>query len=310
MAFTSEHFEIREPAPGVYALIAGDLGTCVSNATIVDLGDKAVVVDTFMTLPAGDDLVAAVRALTGRDAFLAVTSHWHDDHTGGNQLFADRPIVSTRRTMELIAAQGTFEPEIYAEEVEAFLTRARELEAQAETEQARSRARAMRRGAEALVANSRRFRLTLPDLFVDDRLEVRGGERTLEILTYGGGHTESDVFAWVPGAGTVIAGDLLWVDVHPRTNDGDPAAWADILDRIQGLGATTFVPGHGEVGGPQHVADVAAYLRVVDGLVQAVRSGEIDQEALSEVDPPPGSQGWRDPHRLADGIRALLGSGG
>lgn len=302
MSFSSEHFRIQEAAPGVFALIAGTTGACVSNAAIVDLGDKTVVFDTFMTLPAGDDLVAAVEDLTGRRAHLAVNSHWHDDHTGGNQLFAGTPIVATRRTVELIAANGTADPAVYAEEVDGYLKWAQEQEQQAETEERRARARSARLGAEALFAGKDRFRLTLPDVLIDDRMAVRGSDRELEILTYGGGHTESDVFAHLPGEGVAITGDLLWVDSHPRTNDGDAGVWAKVLDRMAALEPQTLIPGHGDLGDLGHLRTMADYLRHVD---RVVADGDVTPEVVAELPLPPGSESWAGPSRFAEGVAAL-----
>lgn len=304
MGFTSAHFSIEEAGPGVFALLARTTGACVSNAAVIDLGDKTVVFDTFMTLLAGDDLVAAVYQLTGRDAFLAINSHWHDDHTGSNQLFGTVPIVATRRTAELIAESVSTDPNIYAEEVDEYLEWALTEEQEAETEEQRARARSARLGAEALLAGKDRFRLALPNVFIDDRMVVRGAERDLEILTYGRGHTESDVFAHLPEERIVVTGDLLWVDSHPRTNDGEPAAWAGVLDRIAVLGPETLVPGHGALGAPDHLAVLADYLRQVD---RVVADEGIAPEALANLPLPAGSEDWAGGYRFADGVAALRG---
>jgi glyoxylase-like metal-dependent hydrolase (beta-lactamase superfamily II) len=302
VGFSSEHFTVREAGSGVYALLAGATGACVSNAAIIDLGDKTVVFDTFMTLPAADDLAAAVPALTGRSVFLAINSHWHDDHTGGNQLFDGQPIVSTRRTAELIAEHGTFDRGMYAEDIDGYLAAARDREAAAQTDEERARARSARMGAEALLAGKDRFRLTLPDVFIDERMTVRGSDRDVEILTYGGGHTESDVFAYLPAEQIAIMGDLLWVDSHPRTNDGDALAWADMLDRIGTLAIGTLIPGHGDLGSPDHLTVMAGYLRHVGRIV--ADAGIVDS-AVPDLPLPPGSEAWAGGYRFADGIAAL-----
>jgi len=297
MPFPSDHFTIVEAAPGVFELQAGDTGACVGNAAVVDLGDRTVVVDTFMTLEAADDLVDAVAALTGRTAFLAVNTHWHGDHVGGNQHFAGVPIAATRRTLELIVADAPADAAAYAAEIDGYLGWARRLADEATSDAERQRAARALGTAEALLRGRDRFRLTLPSLLIEERCEVAGA-RSAVLLTYGGGHTESDVFVHVPDAGAVVCGDLLWVAGHPRTNDGDPAAWSEILGRIGVLGATTFVPGHGPPGGPDEVAAMARYLEAVDA---AVRSGADPEEAPL----PEGSEGWEGRPRFADGIRAL-----
>ena len=94
----------------------------------------------------------------------------------------------------------------------------------------------------------------------------------MEIVSYGLGHTESDLFAHIPDADLVVLGDLLWVGHHPRVNDGDPLAWASVLDRIDGLGVATAVPGHGTVGGKADADYMAGYLRTVADLVDEART--------------------------------------
>ncbi|MCK5245807.1 hypothetical protein KAR02_02845, partial [Candidatus Bipolaricaulota bacterium] len=57
--FSSLHFEIQELAKGVFAVLGEREGLCHSNAAIVDLGDRTLVLDT-LTLPSyGDDLARA-----------------------------------------------------------------------------------------------------------------------------------------------------------------------------------------------------------------------------------------------------------
>jgi glyoxylase-like metal-dependent hydrolase (beta-lactamase superfamily II) len=138
----------------------------------------------------------------------------------------------------------------------------------------------------------------------DQALEFVGTERDAEVLTYGPGHTESDAFVHLPAEGIVVAGDLLWVDAHPRTQDGDPAAWAAVLDRVSALGPTVIVPGHGEVGGPQHLAGLAAYLREVDDMITALRA-DPDADPSQRFAPPEGSEGWAGLARLWEGVRRL-----
>ena len=121
----SDHFTIHEVAPGVHALVVKPGGTAVGNSAVVDLGDRTLVVDTFETLEAADDLLAVTEALTGRRAALVVNTHWHDDHTNGNQLFAGAEIVATPRTVELIAANTPADLDSLAAEIEGYLHESR-----------------------------------------------------------------------------------------------------------------------------------------------------------------------------------------
>ncbi len=250
-------FAIREVAAGVWAAIAPDTrGPAVSNAAIVDLGQATMVVDTFMTIEAAEQLAAECRRLTGRAPSLVLNTHFHVDHVGGNAVFAGAHIVATPRIRELIAVEAA--------------------------------------------AGDR-----LPDLLIDDRL-VLVGERRAEIAGHGRGHTESDLFVHLPDDGVVIAGDLVWTGVHPKTSDGFPAPWAAVADRLADLGPARVVPGHGSVGTAADTRAMAAYLRELDALVAAVRDGDVGVEDAAL---PAGSEDWADPQRFRKGLAALAGAG-
>ena len=74
------------------------------------------------------------------------------------------------------------------------------------------------------------------------------------------GQLEENLVAVVPGASIVLAGAMCSFGVTPNAAQGDPARWADELDRLVDL-APIVVPGHGPVGGEEEVRDLQAYLR-------------------------------------------------
>jgi len=64
----SPHFSLHELSEGVYAALHAPGGWAQSNAGIVDLGDRTLVYDAFLSPLATRDLLAAAQALTGRPA--------------------------------------------------------------------------------------------------------------------------------------------------------------------------------------------------------------------------------------------------
>jgi cyclase len=74
------------------------------------------------------------------------------------------------------------------------------------------------------------------------------------------GHTSGDLLVLVEDADVLFAGDLCFFGVTPLAFQGDPGAWADVLDAVVGL-AATIVPGHGPVGGEAEVRELQGYLR-------------------------------------------------
>ncbi len=103
----SRHFQLEMLASGVYAAIASDQGEAISNAGIVDLGDRVLVFDTFLTPDAGRDLRRAAEQITHRPVTFVINSHYHNDHIRGNQAFPEQvEIVTTKETDCLIKTKG------------------------------------------------------------------------------------------------------------------------------------------------------------------------------------------------------------
>ncbi len=67
-SFTSHHFHLERLADGVYAAINSDEGWAICNASIIDLGDRTLVYDSFTSPQAASDLRDAAEYLTGRPA--------------------------------------------------------------------------------------------------------------------------------------------------------------------------------------------------------------------------------------------------
>jgi cyclase len=220
------HYRLEQVADGAWAaIVASDLAR--GNAGVVDLGGELLVFDTSWT-------PAAARELAGLGPVRWVAnSHWHGDHVRGNQVFEDATIVSTRATRELIATR----------DAERLAGLRQELES---TEDA----------PPELVEAVAEIELRLPDEVFDERRSFGRAE----LVTYGGGHTESDAFLHLADAGVLFAADLVLVRNHARMADGYPDAWPGILDRIAELDFDVLVPGHGEVGGRADLDDLRAYL--------------------------------------------------
>jgi cyclase len=75
-----------------------------------------------------------------------------------------------------------------------------------------------------------------------------------------GGQMAENLVAVVPGAQVVFAGAMCSFGAAPLCWQGDPARWADELDRVVEL-APVVVPGHGPIGGEEEVRDLQSYLR-------------------------------------------------
>lgn len=200
----SRHFQLERLAEGVYAEVHVDGGWGISNAGIVDLGKQTLVFDTGLTPQAACDLRSAAELLTGRTPDYVVNSHHHNDHIRGNQAFPEAVVVSTARTLELIASQG--HDDIDADRKQAPESLA-EMKTLAESQDAESRglATVWLPYWEGILASLSELQLRLPELTFKDQLTFHGKARASQLLATSGGHTEGDcVLFFAPGTGGVL----------------------------------------------------------------------------------------------------------
>ncbi len=249
-AFSPQHFRLVPVGRDVYAAVArpGDRDAGANAGFIV--GDDAVlVVDTFISEPAAQELLSEIRRLTGLPVRWVVNTHYHLDHTGGNAVFA-------RAGASIVAHEN----------VRAW-TRTENLK--------------FRPGQKEAIES-----LVLPNVTHRQGLAIWLGARRVDVL-FRPGHTGGDSIVRVPDADVVFAGDLFWNATLPNLIDADTAAWQATLEGfLNDFPRAAFVAGHGE---PGHALDVRFFRDYISGLRQnvgrAVEQGKSGQALVDAVLP-------------------------
>jgi glyoxylase-like metal-dependent hydrolase (beta-lactamase superfamily II) len=75
----------------------------------------------------------------------------------------------------------------------------------------------------------------------------------IEVLKHIRGDTDENTMLWIPGQRILIAGDVLFNDMHVYTAETDSKArgkWLDSLQKIRELKPAVVIPGHSKVGAP------------------------------------------------------------
>lgn len=290
----SPHFEIEELTHGVFAAIHKDGGGAICNAGIVDLGDRTLVFDTFLTPQAARDLKIAAEDLTLRPVTVVVNSHGHNDHIWGNQVFTDEAdIVSTVTTTETIASEGIKECEWYRENTPKRLASLQERYKSAEDEEQRGELALWldyyRHLAEAMPA----LEVVPPNIAFSRHMVIRGSKRTAELIEYKNGHTCSDLILCLPKDSIIFMGDLLFINSHPYLGDGNPDTLMDILQEIQQMGARVVVPGHGPVGTATDVAVLIDYVEVCQDIVNRMVGDGQGEATVDSIELPEPFTPWQ-----------------
>jgi glyoxylase-like metal-dependent hydrolase (beta-lactamase superfamily II) len=75
----------------------------------------------------------------------------------------------------------------------------------------------------------------------------------LELLKDVQGDTDENTMLWIPGQRILIAGDVLFNDMHVYTAETDSKArgkWLNSINKIRELKPSVVIPGHSKVGAP------------------------------------------------------------
>src|SRR5258705_9524151 len=275
-----DDFSLVKVADGVYAAIAKPGGLASGNAGFVVGDDGVLMVDTFLTPAAVEELIDAIGAETKLPIKYAVNTHYHLDHTGGNQLLAARgvPIIAHDKLIEWQTTKNRrFLPG--AEELQKRKADVAKQLSETPVEQVDKRAQFDRqlRRLEAMMT----IKLTNPTVtFSSGTVHLHLGKREVVLFSLPG-HTGGDVLAYVPDANVVFAGDMGWCKTLPNLVDATVNDWIPSLDKILNKYPTAkFIPGHGEVAS---AADIREFRDYLDDLRTRVRKSIADGLTLEQA---------------------------
>jgi cyclase len=272
---------LHELGDGLYAYLQPDGGWGWSNAGLVAADGASLLVDTLFDLKCARELFDALRAVTGRSPIqAAMNTHGNGDHCWGNQLVpAEAPIYATAAATEEIKA---IPPSLVAEMANTDFGKIFFGEFDFE-------------GIE----------LRPPSDTFEGRLDVTVGDREVSFIELGPAHTRGDAIAYVPDAGVIFTGDLLFIEGTPIMWVGPVQNWLDACDRIIDFGARLLVPGHGPVTDTSGVHDVQRYLRHVrDEARKRFDSGMSAPDAADDIDISDFAD-WGDKERIVVNVETL-----
>ncbi len=251
---------MREVARGIYVYQGShDEETAWNNGGIANLsfivGDTAVaVIDSGGTLKHGQRLRGAVRRVTTLPIRYVINTHVHPDHIFGNAAFlADGPdFVGHPKLPRAMEARGNY----YLEGLK-----------------------------ERLGATSKGTTVVPPSLSVPEHLDLDLGGRVLRVAAHRTAHTDNDLSVYDPATGTLLLGDLLFMERIPVI-DGSLMGWLDVMTELREIKAQRVVPGHGPAVAdwPEALDAQERYLRLLRDEIRAIidDGGTIDQ-ALASV---------------------------
>lgn len=233
-AATAAH-TFTQIAPGVYSAIGTGALNVGSNSAVIVNTDDVVVVDSHISPESGRALLQEIKTITDKPVRFLVNTHFHYDHTDGNQAFAPAvDIIGTPYTRARLGAADYMK---------------------------RGMLGTLLGSQNALVPALRDLKPTPPNVTLDDRMTLWRGDREIRLLFLGRGHTGGDIVVYLPRERVLCTGDLL-VNGIANLIDGFVNEWPDTLEKLKPIDFTDVIPGHGEpFKGKERIDWFQAYLR-------------------------------------------------
>ena len=284
----SELFELKPVADGIYAAIAAPRYKVNCNAAVILTNDGVVVVDSHSKPSAALALYREIQSITKQPIKRVINTHFHWDHWQGNQVYMEAypglEIISSERTLENLTRSDAGNGGIPNVDVQRKAL-PKEIEqlgnqlASATDAAEKMRLESNLRQTEAYLKELEQFKPALPTRTFDKTVSLVVGDREIQILLLGRGHTDGDVFIHLPKEKVVATGDAL-IDWMPFMNDGFPEDWVRTLDALEKYDFTHIIPGHGGVLPKGQLAFFRGYM---SDLVAAVKSAHAEGASLEEM---------------------------
>jgi cyclase len=157
---------------------------------------------------------------------------------------------------------------------------------QASSPEQKARLEANLQQAQAYLEELKQLKPALPTRTVASSVTLQEPGREIQVLLLGRGHTDGDVYIYLPKEKVVVTGDAL-VDWMPFLNDGYPEEWVQTLTALEQYDFTHIIPGHGEVVPKANLAFFRGYLT---DLIASVKKAAAEGASLDEMKKVIGDQ--------------------
>jgi glyoxylase-like metal-dependent hydrolase (beta-lactamase superfamily II) len=231
------------------------VGGAVGGNVAVAVGDDGVIVVDDMFAQMYGRIRAAIAAVTAQPVRYVVNTHFHRDHTGGNEAFAkdgakDGAVIVAHENVKRVLASGS------------------------------------RNGLNCAVTPPAP-ELALPKETYQDKLTLRLGGRTAQLRHPVDVHTDGDTTLYLADANVLVAGDVVFFGRYPNIDfvyggsiDGMIRGTDELLSFARE--DTTIVPGHGPAGSKAMLRDYRTMLaQARERIAKLKAAGKTEEEVVA-----------------------------
>ena len=238
-------FELERAADNVYMLSGqgGNIGVCV--------GDDGVFAVDDQFAPLTPRILEEIKKLSEKPVRFVVNTHWHGDHTGGNENLGEAgAIIVAHANVRKRMSEKQF--------MEAF-----------------------NRTVEPSPKGA------LPVVTFEQSVTFHWNDETIEVVHVQPAHTDGDSFVHFRSANVLHAGDVFFNGMYPFIDTGTGGNLEGMIRAVERIlercdGETRIIPGHGSLASR---ADLERYHRMLttvrDRVEPMLRAGRSRDEVIA-----------------------------
>jgi glyoxylase-like metal-dependent hydrolase (beta-lactamase superfamily II) len=230
-------------------MLEGVGGTVGGNVTVAVGDDGVIVIDNMFAQMYGK-IKAAIAAVTSQPVRYVVNTHFHRDHTGGNEAFGkDGAVIVAHENLKRVLASGS------------------------------------KNGLNCAVTPPVP-EVALPKETYKNTMTLQLRGRTAELRHPIDVHTDGDTTIYFADANVLVAGDLVFYGRYPNIDfvyggsiDGMIRSTDDLLNFVKE--DTKIVPGHGPAGTKAMMRDYRTMLAEARGRIAKLKAaGKTEEEVV------------------------------
>ena len=246
--YAGVEIKTHQVAPGIYMLVGegGNIG--------VSTGADGVFMIDDQFAPLTDRITAAVAALSDQPIRFLVNTHWHYDHTGGNENLGNQGVL-------IVAHDNVYARMSKDTEIAAFNN-------------------VVPAAPEA----------ALPVITFNDNVTFRLNGEEIRSVHYRHSHTDGDSVIQFVKANVIHTGDIWFNGFYPFIDVSSGGSIDGVISSIRTLinladDDTRIIPGHGPLGDKQGMQDYLVMLEAVrDRMNKLIAEGN-SLEQIMELSP-------------------------
>ena len=249
--FENVEIQSSEVAGAVHMLVGagGNIG--------VSAGEDGVLIVDDQFAPLVPKIRAALAEISPGDLEFVLNTHYHGDHTGGNEAFgAEAPIVAHANVRKRLASE-------------------------------------QRRGDQVTPAQPK---AALPVVTFDEGLSLHFNGEEIQVRHFPNSHTDGDAVVHFTGSGVFHLGDLFFAGRFPFVDVASGGNALGLLDSITRLleaipADAKIIPGHGPLASHE---DLALYREMIESTLTTVRTARGRGDDLAAIQAAGFDERWKD----------------